>query len=214
MLPPVGRHVQLHLLGSIFASVYLTTHMGWSQGSTCTARCCRPQCRTHCTASLERSVYSSGRVLCYRCDSASFLRCSTCLQILVYGKTAAHSFVSGYNLRRKQQKIDKEFGCAKNLELVLTWGRYIPSPLTEHLFHRSWSSETRYSTVPSLHSRSLGVYPRSHTLPRCTTEGENDRKDHPNNHFLPPGQMKLKRQQDNATGIIYLLWSTASAIDR
>lgn len=58
------------------------------------------------------------------------------------------------------------------LESALTWGCYIPSLLTELQFHRSWSSETTYSTVPSLHSLSLGVYPQSHTLLRYTTEGE------------------------------------------
>lgn len=58
------------------------------------------------------------------------------------------------------------------LESALTWGCYIPSLLTELQFHRSWSSETTYSTVPSLHSPSLGVYPQSHTLLRYTTEGE------------------------------------------
>lgn len=60
-----------------------------------------------------------------------------------------------------------------DLESDLTWGCYIPSLLTELQFHRSWSSETRYSTVPSLRSPSLAVYPQSHTLLRYTTTGEN-----------------------------------------
>lgn len=53
-----------------------------------------------------------------------------------------------------------------------TWGCYIPSLRTELQSRRSWSSRTTYSTVPSLHSPSLGVYPQSHTLLRYTTGGE------------------------------------------
>ena len=119
-----------------------------------------------------------------------------------------------------------------DLESDLTWGCYIPSLLTELQFHRSWSSETRYSTVPSLRSPSLAVYPQSHTLLRYTTAGENVTNNtgnmthlilkalHQNHPYIcsanhpHPQANEIHTQQDKATGTTHLLWSTASAIYR
>lgn len=64
---------------------------------------------------------------------------------------------------------------------ALTLGCYIPAQLSGHLCHRSWSSKTRCSTVPSLHSPSLAAYPQWRTLLRCTTRRRKGQKGHSDN---------------------------------
>lgn len=142
---------------------FLSTYKGWQQESTGRSHCDKAQCRTRCTASPEMWACPSGRVWCCMSDNASFPRCSTCLQTLVCGKQVFHN------------RACNKFNSICCQEVTLTWGCYILSLLTELQSHRSWNSETTYSTDPNLHSLSLGVYPQSHTLLRYTTEREKDK---------------------------------------
>lgn len=105
-------HLHVYLCYLIVLSnciLELTTYTCYPQESSDRAHCGRVQCQTHCTASLERLVHSSGRVLCYKSDNASFLQCSICHQTLVCGKqrkdTLTQSGDCGYRLDRTCQMI-------------------------------------------------------------------------------------------------------------
>lgn len=136
------------------------------QESTGTVHCYKAQCRTRYTASLETLAYSSDRVLCCTSCNASVPQCSTCLQTPVCENQEQRAF-SEYGRRHSSN-----FLCDVVPVKRLTWGCYILALLTVLQFHRSWSSGTRWSTVPSLHSLSLGVYPQSRIPLRYTTEEE------------------------------------------